>query len=676
MKKNKKGFTLIEILAVIIILVLLGGIAMSINTSLKSDLLDTEYDNLISLLELKAVDYANEYYVSAVSVQTLIDEGYVQADNDGFITSPTDGEILNCYLIEIINVDGSSTAFFRAYLGEDENGCKAYEYETDIGIFASKYNEDAIFKGVNVNNVTWYNDNLTLKVVFPSDINVDYDTIEYSWTNSSGLQSNDATVDIITDDDYESEFYVTVQYQLIGEEQINVLRLSKIIKIDKEAPDVDYYINDEDIWTQNKEVDIYALDHYGSGIEYVNVVSGETCLYDETIVISSFTVLTNGKYTICSKDYVGNIFEEVFEITNVDEIPPIVELTKSTDEIVSKLTLTATATDDPGSGVNKNSYAIITESDSCDGKNIYYSSENTLVITENGTYIACVKDNAGNIGNDEIIIKNIDAEAPTVEYEKNPETSTKSLTLSVKFNDNVGVTEYAISTTPCSSVSYTSITSTTSKEISKAITTNGTYYLCAKDESGNIASTTVTISNIDKTAPTVTYTKSTTATTSSLTLSTTFKDSIGVTSYAISTTSCSSASYTSITSSTSKTISKTITSNGTYYLCAKDRAGNVASTSVTISNVGTYYYRTRSKYECDCGYTYVWEYAGYADGLNCHECTYSGLWECYPIDMIPNNRCGGYRKTWTCSSTCYTSWSSWTTTKCSGSSSVCESKFA
>ena len=88
--------------------------------------------------------------------------------------------------------------------------------------------------------------------------------------------------------------------------------------------------------------------------------------------------------------------------------------------------------------------------------------------------------------------------------------------------------------------------------------------------------------NPDATKPTVSITSTNNlATSQTVTLKMT--DNVGVVSYYWGTSSSpSSISYTSITSATSKTVTKTVSSSGTYYLIAKDAAGNTATTSVTF----------------------------------------------------------------------------------------------
>ncbi|MBE6734038.1 MAG: hypothetical protein E7563_01680 [Ruminococcaceae bacterium] len=83
----------------------------------------------------------------------------------------------------------------------------------------------------------------------------------------------------------------------------------------------------------------------------------------------------------------------------------------------------------------------------------------------------------------------------------------------------------------------------------------------------------------DTTQPTVSV-SSTNLVASSQTVTLSMSDNVGVVSYYWGTSSSpSSSAYTTITSTKSTSIQKTVSSNGTYYLIAKDAAGNVSSTA-------------------------------------------------------------------------------------------------
>ncbi len=110
------------------------------------------------------------------------------------------------------------------------------------------------------------------------------------------------------------------------------------------------------------------------------------------------------------------------------------------------------------------------------------------------------------------------------------------------------------------------------------VTENGTYTVTLTDANGNTASESITVSCIDRTAPTV----------SSLSKSTEewIEEGLTITVEASDESSLASEPYSLNGGAYSKENSWHITSNGTYTVSVKDAAGNVASESITIGNIG------------------------------------------------------------------------------------------
>ena len=89
---NRKGFTLVELLAVIVLMTVLITVAvpgvMRVGNSLKVQ----SFCSKINIIESAALEYADDYYVGKettnetvldnVSVMDLVNMGYLKADND------------------------------------------------------------------------------------------------------------------------------------------------------------------------------------------------------------------------------------------------------------------------------------------------------------------------------------------------------------------------------------------------------------------------------------------------------------------------------------------------------------------------------------------------------------------------------------------------------------------
>ena len=188
------------------------------------------------------------------------------------------------------------------------------------------------------------------------------------------------------------------------------------------------------------------------------------------------------------------------------------------------------------------------------------------------------------------------------------QTYNSSAGVSFKASDSgSGITQYGINQSSTTEPTYTDVTSTSSLGRTLVnITSNGTYYVWVKDAAGNKNKKAVTVSNIDKTAPTnvslSANSDSTYATSKSVTV--TVKDTGGAGLAASSfkygwstSTSTAPSSYTTVsTSATTGTNSTTFTATGSgltgsYYLWVvptsyKDNAGNTNST--TVKSTGTF----------------------------------------------------------------------------------------
>ena len=113
MKLDNKGFTLVELLAVIVLLAVIGTLAipsiMGVSSKVKKNLLDTKIDLILDDAKLygqdRITDVAEQTTTyqgrscKTITVQTLLDSGYLSSDKDdaasGYIVNPVDNSSLN-----------------------------------------------------------------------------------------------------------------------------------------------------------------------------------------------------------------------------------------------------------------------------------------------------------------------------------------------------------------------------------------------------------------------------------------------------------------------------------------------------------------------------------------------------------------------------------------------------
>lgn len=105
--RNKRGFTLVEILCVIAILSIIAVIAVPNLLNLKND--NKVYCAKLELIKTRANNYAlsheqelnnssytyNDYKALKITVQDLLDKGYIEPDEDDYVLNPKDNSSLN-----------------------------------------------------------------------------------------------------------------------------------------------------------------------------------------------------------------------------------------------------------------------------------------------------------------------------------------------------------------------------------------------------------------------------------------------------------------------------------------------------------------------------------------------------------------------------------------------------
>ena len=191
---------------------------------------------------------------------------------------------------------------------------------------------------------------------------------------------------------------------------------------------------------------------------------------------------------------------------------------------------------------------------------------------------------------------------PTISTFKIEKQTASEATLRISGNmGTYGIKYYIVSTSPTYGgrayyIAQDHSTTYKSVNFTENITKNGTYYLYLVDSKGNYTrSNAITVNSIDNTPPEIENIKlSTTAPAQKVTLRFKCSDSgAGVRSYAITT----EPNYQNVkfyyinndkSISKSKTMSETITKNGTYYIYVKDNNDNIAkSNGITIKNIDT-----------------------------------------------------------------------------------------
>ena len=307
--KNKKGFTLIELIAVLVVLSILIASSVAVFINIRNSVLRKEKNNLITYLETKAIEYANETNVTAVSVEDLIKIGLIKPDDETDIYDPVTRESMNCYIIDLVWEDGEYKAKFGSNVGKNGTTCHEYTRRKNLVICQVVGNNCN-----DIKNEQWFKDDITIGLKFVNGKRIIKESgYEISWKSNTGISSTEDTIKTNVD------LIANINYTAKVIKDNEVSEASQIVNIDKEAPiinEIKYNTN----WSKSKEIEIIASDGLGSGVGgYVIVLENEKCSGYNTN--NKITIKSNGNYKVCIRDKAGNETEKVIKVSTIDTKP-------------------------------------------------------------------------------------------------------------------------------------------------------------------------------------------------------------------------------------------------------------------------------------------------------------------------------------------------------------------
>ncbi|MFI3261107.1 MAG: type II secretion system protein, partial [bacterium] len=586
--RNKSGFSLIEILAVILVVGVIAGIGTTAYTGIKANILKTEYENLVTKIEIAATEYARDTSLAAVSVYTLIQEGYIASENNGVIYNPVDEKVLNCQIAYNTYIAGEYISELKIIEDDAEidgnTVCEA-EFTYIDGQIKITSDSDAIGG--------WYKDDVELSFKNEEEKVV----TKYRWTSKTSMfSSEEPTLEINVDTAVDTIYYLYVEFSDGTFENHSI-----VIKIDNVDPIV-HDVSTSSSWTNsNKGIHIESFDQ-GSGVSkyYVVKSSDNVCPsegYTEYENIEEIEFEENGDYCLYVKDVVGNKSNEFyFTVLGIDTTPPTVGLLVDQTVVSQSLFVIIEATDED-SKVDGKGYALIRVDKGETCKDATYTAANKIEVTENGEYAACAKDKAGNTGStyiedddssSSIKINSIDRVPPVVTVtQDNEDVWAQSKIISVTATDGVNTEDARVA--GIASKGYAIILSTENCETAnfsatkiKTVTINATYKACVVDKAGNIGEAEIVISRVDTTKPLININQSILSPYTTVTLTASGTDTqSGVYGYYFTTSTTCSTSLSSYTSN--KTAS--YTANTTYRVCVIDNAGNMNNTTINVTGL-------------------------------------------------------------------------------------------
>ena len=337
-RMNKRGFSLVELMGVIVILMVIVLLATSGYRLVSRKVKETTYDNKVSNIEIKAVEYANNTGKKNMNVDQLVKEGLITADDsDGNVINPVDGSKMNCHLVYITEDSGN---LYGNYTDQEE--CDA-----DKLVVESLYLKIEAYKANEANEITnekimeeWVNSNVVLVVEF-IDTNINPANVEkLIWKSNVGKEEREVNGDFANKNKYlvTAEQIVNSIYNVeITMKDGTVYQVEREVKIDKQRPIIyesEIQIEKENEWAVEKEVTIKATDGNGSGVYGYFIGTSNDCIrasyeeHQDNVYRKKMT--ENGIYYVCVRDNAGNISEDIstkkIEIKYIDNSTPTISV--------------------------------------------------------------------------------------------------------------------------------------------------------------------------------------------------------------------------------------------------------------------------------------------------------------------------------------------------------------
>lgn len=370
MNKKNRGFTLVEVIATLTIIAIITVIATVTYNRVRYNIINREYENLKALIESAAIKYTAKTGKPNYFVQELIDEGYLEPDDDSpehpEIPDPRDNHPLNCHLVEVkLDKHGNYEATLRdkSYMVDGEcDPSVPTQYGLTISAKITKTNidylnstgngskletpSDNIYKNINIlylSGSRWTNKQLDLTANISTNQGNYFELsgAKYIWNRNTDNTTYDPT---FTTKVY--EFYNNYYYLDVYTKDNTHLQGRFMYKYDKQKPVIyelkTRYANplEENQWKKEKVILIYATDLDGVGIDRIYAGSRpcEDLLKDPTMgvkptpgsQIHRYTVREetgkdgeNGNINLCAVDMLGNLADTgSFNAKKIDITPP------------------------------------------------------------------------------------------------------------------------------------------------------------------------------------------------------------------------------------------------------------------------------------------------------------------------------------------------------------------
>ncbi|MFI3211276.1 MAG: glycine rich domain-containing protein [Peptostreptococcaceae bacterium] len=314
-------------------------------------------------------------------------------------------------------------------------------------------------------------------------------------------------------------------------------------------------------WT-NRDVTITVVPSAGYPFEYYNNHGSSTAINHGSYNAMTYTASNNGAYTFKGFTYAGEMISHAVSVGNIDKVAPTINYRILNTALTSQDVTIEVEGSDALSGVAK----IILPN----GREIL-SNTATYTAVDNGTYKFQVVDNAGNATSRDIVVSNIDKNVPTISVSQDITTLTNKATLTASAESLSGIS-YIEKPDNIRVYNRDEVNPfTTTFDITK----NGEYRFIAENIAGERVENIMIVNNIDDKAPVLNIDYDDTQTNNDVIVRITASDEHGILKLTMPNNS----------SVLNDNTMYTITTNGTYTFSVTDRAGNVTTKDIVISNI-------------------------------------------------------------------------------------------